>query len=133
MAKKEKVSKAKQAASKSSKAGKKKWSKGKSKEKTQRAVIYEGEGAHTQALKEISGMRLVTAATVVERLKVNASLARRTINQLVAEGKLKAIAQHSSCAIYTRADIEEVDAAAAAAAAAEAEAAATAAAATDDA
>src|SRR3989338_6649011 len=89
--------------SKGAKAKKKKWSKGKVKEKIQRAVVYEGEVAHQQAIKDISTMKLISPASVSDSCKVNLSLARRTINELVANGTLKAVSKHSSCYLYTKA------------------------------
>ena len=89
--------------SKGAKAKKKKWSKGKVKDKVQRAVIYEGEAAHQQAIKEILTMKMITPATVSDRLKVNLSLARRTINDLVSSGQVQVVSKHSSCLLYTKA------------------------------
>ena len=92
-----------QSSSKGAKAKKKKWSKGKVKEKIQRAVLYEGEATHQAAIKDITTMKLITPATVSDRCKVNLSLARRTINELVANGTITAVSKHSSCYIYTKA------------------------------
>src|SRR3989338_4167454 len=87
------------AGAKGAKAKKKKWSKGKVKEKIQRAVLYEGEAAHQQAIKDLSSLKLITVASVSDRCKVNLSLARRTINELVANGTIKAVNTHNSCSI----------------------------------
>ncbi|EQC34524.1 S25 ribosomal protein [Saprolegnia diclina VS20] len=82
--------------------GKKKWSKGKAREKTQNKVLYDQE-AYERMCKEIPKMKLITASAIVERLKVNAALARATIRELELKGDIKVVSKHSAQLIYTRA------------------------------
>ena len=48
-------------------------------------------------------MKLVTVATVSDRLKVTGSLARKGINDLVSRGLLRCVSYHSKTPVYTRA------------------------------
>ncbi|KAF3288265.1 40S ribosomal protein S25 [Orbilia oligospora] len=80
---------------------KKKWSKGKVKDKSVHAVIL--DKATTERLnKEVQSYRLVTVATLVDRLKINGSLARRALRDLEEKGVIKKVVGHSKCLIYTR-------------------------------
>lgn len=47
-------------------------------------------------------MKLVTPSALVERLKINVSLARAACKQLAAEGKLNVVEDHHAQRIYTR-------------------------------
>jgi small subunit ribosomal protein S25e len=47
-------------------------------------------------------MKLITPSALVERLKINGSLARAACNYLVEEGKISKIEHHHSQQIYTR-------------------------------
>jgi small subunit ribosomal protein S25e len=49
-------------------------------------------------------MKVVTIATLSERLKIGGSLARVALRELVAAGKLKCVAPSSKAPVYTRAD-----------------------------
>jgi small subunit ribosomal protein S25e len=82
--------------------GKKKWSKGKAREKTQNKVLYDQE-TYDRMLKEVPKMKLITASAIVERLKVNAALARATIRELELKGDIKPVSKHHTQLIYTRA------------------------------
>merc|ERR1712072_945091 len=83
------LAKTKSGASKS----KKKWSKGKVREKLNNAVTF----------------KLVTPSVISERLKVNGSLARRAIQQLLQAGSIRCIDKHSAQMIYTRNTGDEAD------------------------
>ncbi|PAV20771.1 ribosomal S25 [Pyrrhoderma noxium] len=75
------MAKAKVAASSGGKAkAKKKWSKG----------------------KEVPTFRFISQSILIERLKINGSLARIAIRHLAKEGQIKKIVHHSSQLIYTR-------------------------------
>ncbi|KAI5195353.1 hypothetical protein E4T39_08254 [Aureobasidium subglaciale] len=81
---------------------KKKWSKGKVKDKAQHAVILD-KATSDRLQKEVQSYRLVTVATLVDRLKINGSLARRSLADLEEQGQIKKVVSHSKCLVYTRA------------------------------
>ncbi|CAD0038294.1 unnamed protein product, partial [Aureobasidium pullulans] len=81
---------------------KKKWSKGKVKDKAQHAVILD-KATSDRLQKEVQSYRLVTVATLVDRLKINGSLARRSLAELEEQGQIKKVISHSKCLVYTRA------------------------------
>ncbi|KAJ6256082.1 40S ribosomal protein S25 [Drechslerella dactyloides] len=70
------------------------------KDKSVHAVIL--DKATTERLnKEVQSYRLVTVATLVDRLKINGSLARRALRDLEEKGVIKKVVGHSKCLIYT--------------------------------
>ncbi|KAJ5493601.1 Ribosomal protein S25 [Penicillium fimorum] len=81
---------------------KKKWSKGKVKDKAQHAVLLD-KATNDKLQKDVQSYRLITVATLVDRLKINGSLARQALNDLEANGQIKKVVGHSSMSIYTRA------------------------------
>ena len=81
---------------------KKKWSKGKVKDKAQHAVMLE-KNTSEKMYKDVQSYRLVTVATLVDRLKINGSLARRCLADLEEKGMIKPVVTHSKMKIYTRA------------------------------
>ncbi|EAA33995.1 hypothetical protein GE21DRAFT_3746 [Neurospora crassa] len=81
---------------------KKKWSKGKVKDKAQHAVILD-KSTSDKLYKDVQSYRLVTVATLVDRLKINGSLARRCLKDLEEKGQIKQVVGHSKMKIYTRA------------------------------
>lgn len=48
-------------------------------------------------------MKLVTTSALVERLKINGSLARHAILELEQKGLIRCVSRHSSQLVYTRA------------------------------
>lgn len=48
-------------------------------------------------------MKLITASAIVERLKVNAALARASIHELEESGAITKVLAHHAQYIYTRA------------------------------
>merc|ERR1719201_2862914 len=81
---------------------KKKKSKGKVKEKLMNNVMWD-KATVDKLLKEIPKAKLITPATVSERLKVNASLAREAIRYLEDKGLIEVVGErHSQMAIFTR-------------------------------
>ena len=83
------------------KAKKKKWSKGKLREKMNSKILFDEDGwARLQA--EVPKMKLITPSGLVERLKINASLARAACKLLAEEGKISPVETHHSQQIYTR-------------------------------
>ncbi|KAJ5682938.1 hypothetical protein N7462_006103 [Penicillium macrosclerotiorum] len=79
---------------------KKKWSKGKVKDKAQHAVVFE-KAVFEKLQKDVQTYRLITVATLVDRLKINGSLARKALNDLEAEGQIKKVVSHSKLNIYS--------------------------------
>merc|ERR1712110_618459 len=90
------------AAQSSGKSKKKKWSKGKTRDMLNNAVLFD-QATYDRLMKEVPLFKMVTVSNVSERLKVNGSLARRAIAHLAKEGHIKPIEKHSSQLIYTRA------------------------------
>lgn len=92
-----------QAASKNTKgAKKKKWSKGKVKEKANNLVLFD-EDTYEKLYKEAPKYKLITPSVLSERLRINGSLARMAIKELMAKDEIRMVSQHSSQLIYTRA------------------------------
>ncbi|KAI9838085.1 MAG: hypothetical protein M1819_006240 [Sarea resinae] len=90
------------AASAGGKKQKKKWSKGKVKDKANHAVILDKSTAD-RLNKDVQSYRLITVATLVDRLKINGSLARSALKDLEEKGTIKQVVGHSKMKIYTRA------------------------------
>merc|ERR1711896_102806 len=59
-------------------------------------------GASAKKKKEAASWKLVTPSVLSERLKINGSLARRAIKELLNAGSLRLIDKHSAQQIYTR-------------------------------
>merc|ERR1712134_214796 len=83
------------------KKGKKKWSKGKVKDKAQHAVVLDKQ-TNERLNKDVQSYRLITVAVLVDRLKINGSLARKCIADLEERGIIRPIVTHSKMKIYTR-------------------------------
>ncbi|KAF4980596.1 hypothetical protein FZEAL_3409 [Fusarium zealandicum] len=83
---------------------KKKWSKGKVKDKAQHAVILD-KTTSEKLYKDVQSYRLVTIATLVDRMKINGSLARQCLNDLEEKGIIKPVVTHSKMKIYSMADL----------------------------
>ncbi|KAF2222634.1 putative 40S ribosomal protein S25 [Elsinoe ampelina] len=81
---------------------KKKWSKGKVKDKAQHAVVLD-KATNDKLQKDVQSYRLITVAVLVDRLKINGSLARRAIADLEERGQIKKVVGHARGSIYTRA------------------------------
>merc|ERR1712057_56263 len=87
-------------------AKKKKWSKGKVREKLNNMVVFD-QGTYDRMLKEVATFKLVTPSAISERLKINGSLARRAITELLKAGTIKLVDKHSAQQIYTRNTTDE--------------------------
>merc|ERR1711901_17705 len=70
-------------------AKKKNWSKGKVREKLNNAVTFD-QPTYDKMMKEAAMFKLVTPSVISERLKVNGSLARRAITELLNAGSIRA-------------------------------------------
>ncbi|KAH3667756.1 hypothetical protein WICMUC_005288 [Wickerhamomyces mucosus] len=84
------------------KKSKKKWSKGRVKDKAQHAVILDQE-KFDRIIKEAPTSRYISVSVLVDRFKIGGSLARVAIKHLENEGLIKAVSNHATQAIYTRA------------------------------
>merc|ERR1712125_203319 len=89
------------AAKKGAGAKKKKWSKGKVREKLNNLVVFDQQ-TYDRMLAEVKNFKLVTPSAISERLKVNGSLARRSIQELLKAGTIRVVDKHSNQYIYTR-------------------------------
>jgi small subunit ribosomal protein S25e len=83
-------------------AKKKKWSKGKVKDKAQHAVTLD-KPTYDRIFKEVPTFKFISQSILIERLKVNGSLARAAIRHLEKDGLIKRIVHHNGQLIYTRA------------------------------
>jgi small subunit ribosomal protein S25e len=103
MAPKEQKSKAAKAlaAMSGGKAKKKKWSKVKTRDKVQNMVVFD-QKTYDKMLKEIPNAKVITPSIVSDRLKINCSLARRAIADLLAKGLIKEVSHTRRQSIYTR-------------------------------
>ncbi|KAK9454454.1 ribosomal protein S25 [Dipodascopsis uninucleata] len=81
---------------------KKKWSKGKVKDKAQHAVTLE-QATYDKLIKDVSTYKLITVSVLVDRMKVNGSVARAALRELEAMGTIKPVVSHSKQMTYTRA------------------------------
>ncbi|KAK9004490.1 hypothetical protein V6N11_041961 [Hibiscus sabdariffa] len=81
---------------------KKKWSKGKQKEKVNNMVLFD-QATYDKLLAEAPKYKLITPSILSDRLRINGSLARKAIRELMARGSIRLVSAHSSQQIYTRA------------------------------
>lgn len=70
------------------------------KDKAQHAVILD-KTISEKLYKDVQSYRLVTVATLVDRLKINGSLARTCLKDLEEKGQIKPIVTHSKMKIYS--------------------------------
>ena len=99
---KSKAAQAPAAASGGKSKGKKKWSKGKMAEKKNYAVVLTSALSKKIFTDVPKKMKIITVYSMVEAYKINASVARRCIKRMAAEGTIKCISDHSQMPIYTR-------------------------------
>merc|ERR1719316_1247983 len=84
------------------KAKKKKWSKGKVKEKLSNLVLFD-KTTYDKMLADVPKLKLITPSIISEKLKVNGSLARKAVKELVSQNLIRPILTHKHQHIYTRA------------------------------
>ena len=74
------------------------------------AVTFDKQ-ALDKLMKEVPTYKLITHSVLVDRLKINGSLARRALKELEAKGLIKPVDIKAKLQIYTRAvnsdDVEE--------------------------
>merc|ERR1711998_185835 len=84
------------------KAKKKKWSKGKVKEKLANLVLFD-KTTYDKCLADVPKQELITPSIISEKLKVNGSLARKAVKELLSKNLIRPILTHKHQSIYTRA------------------------------
>lgn len=90
------------AAANSSKGKKKKWSKGKMKEKVNNMVLFD-KPTYEKLLAEVPKYKMITLSILADRLRINGSLARAAIRELLDKDLIKVVTHHARQSIYTRA------------------------------
>ncbi|CAL5358753.1 unnamed protein product [Camellia sinensis] len=61
------------------------------------------KATYDKLLSEASKHKLVTPSILSDRLRINGSLARKAIKDLMARGSIRMVSTHASQPIYTRA------------------------------
>lgn len=72
------------------------------KDKANHAVVLD-KATSDKLNKDVQSYRLITVAVLVDRLKINGSLARKALTDLEDRGVIKKVVGHSRGSIYTRA------------------------------
>merc|ERR1711903_222812 len=70
------------------------------KKKVMNAVFFD-KALYEKCVNEVPKFKLITPSVISERMRVNGSLARRTIKDLMAKGLIRQVSSHSSQCIYT--------------------------------
>jgi small subunit ribosomal protein S25e len=70
------------------------------KDKAQHAVLLD-KATSEKLYKDVQSYRLVTVATLVDRMKINGSLARKCLKDLEEKGQIKQVVGHSKMKIYS--------------------------------
>lgn len=61
---------------------------------------------YDRILKEVPTFKMISQSTLIDRLKINGSLARVAIRHLERDGSIKRIVHHNGQLVYTRASGE---------------------------
>ncbi|KAJ2956863.1 hypothetical protein NQZ79_g7358 [Umbelopsis isabellina] len=93
---------AKPTSSSGGKKAKKKWSAKKVKDKANNMVILDKQ-TYERVFKEVPTYKFISQSVLVDRLRLNGSLARVAIRELEEQGVIRRISRHASQVIYTRA------------------------------
>lgn len=80
---------------------KKKWSKGKSASKLQNAVLFDAK-TYDKLKTDVPKMKIITVATVSERMKISGSLARVAMKEMESDGLIRRVLYHRRQQIFTR-------------------------------
>jgi small subunit ribosomal protein S25e len=75
------------------------------KDKANHAVVLDKQTAD-KLNKDVQSYRLITVATLVDRLKINGSLAREALADLEEKGQIKKVVGHSKLSIYSTSKLE---------------------------
>merc|ERR1711924_157872 len=76
--------------------------KGKVREKAQNRTLFDKE-TYDRLISEVPKMKCITTSGLIERLKINGSLARKALPLLEEKGLIKCIVKNGSMRVYTRA------------------------------
>merc|ERR1712185_757175 len=76
--------------------------KGKEKEKLANAVLFD-KATYDKMLVDVPKQKLITPSIISEKLKVNGSLARKAVKELVSKSLIRPVLTHKHQSIYTRA------------------------------
>jgi len=79
-----------------------KWSKGKVKEKLANLVLFD-KITYDKMLADVPKLKLITPSIISEKLKVNGSLARKAVRELMSQNLIRPILTHKHQHVYTRA------------------------------
>ena len=79
-------------------------SKGKVKDKAQHAVILD-KATSDKLQKDVQSYRLITVAVLVDRLKINGSVARMALADLEEKGVIKRVVKHSALSVYSTSNL----------------------------
>merc|ERR1711994_345210 len=72
-------------------------------EKRNHKVVYNGQSDLDKVLKEVpKKIKVITVYSLVEAYKINGSLARRTIRELLKRGTIKTVLKSAHLGIYTK-------------------------------
>ena len=70
------------------------------KDKAQHAVLLD-KSTSDKLYKDVPSYRLITVSTLVDRMKINGSLARKVLADLEEKGQIKKVVGHSKMNIYS--------------------------------
>ena len=70
------------------------------KDKANHAVVID-KSVQEKLSKDVPSYRLITVSTLVDRLKINGSIARKALKDLEDEGKIKKVVNHARLAVYS--------------------------------
>merc|ERR1712065_73533 len=73
----------------------------KTREKLNNATLFRPEG-YVKFLNEVPKGRVITPASVSDKFKINASLARRVLKDMARRKMIERVVVHSSLHVYTR-------------------------------
>lgn len=75
------------------------------KEKVNNQVLFD-KPTYEKLLNEVPKYKMITPSVLSDRLRINGSLARAAIKELLASGAIKTVSKTASQEIYTRATKE---------------------------
>lgn len=78
------------------------------KDKANNAVVHD-KALYDRIIKEVPTFKLISVSVLVERLKVNGSLARRAIRTLEEQGAIRPIVHHSGQLVYSEHRLASLD------------------------
>lgn len=71
------------------------------KDKANHAVVLD-KATSDKLHKDVQSYRLITVATLVDRMKINGSVARQVLKDLEAEGTIKKVISHARLVVYSK-------------------------------